>query len=190
VAGFVFSIVNFVKELLSDGFLFWIVILRVSRFKIFKMKYFTVVPALPFYFTKNGDEDIRIPFLKFPIKIRGENFQEHLLTKYLNRPIELHPVDEKQSVLKTTVKALITDKYLLFDDVIVYAVSIPEVEKDWHGIFILKPKTTGIRQMGYRYPIEGLYFVENLNEPGKLPSIELEKLKFLEWVHLKPDHLS
>ncbi len=54
IAGFQFSLLTFLQGLISDGFLFWIVILRVSRFKIFKMKYFVVVPALPFYITKNG----------------------------------------------------------------------------------------------------------------------------------------
>ena len=187
VAGFRFSLINFAQGLLSDGFLFWIVILRVSRFKIFKMKYFRVVPALPFYLTKNNDEDLRIPVLNLRIKIRGENFQEHLLTKYLNRKIELHPVNEKNSFIKTTVSAIITDKYLLFDNVIVYTVLIDGI-KNGHGLFVLKPKMGGLKQIGYRYPVEGLYLADVISEPGELALIDHDKLKFLEWVYLKPDH--
>lgn len=187
--GFEFSIVYFFKGLLSDGFLFWIVILRVSRFKIFKMKYLPVVPELPFYFTKNKDQDLLIPIFNIPIKIRGENFQEHLLTKYLNRRIELHPVDEKNSFIKTTVNATITDKYLLFDDVIVYTVSISNLSENSSIIYILKPKMASIKQIGYRYPIEGLYSLKSLNRPKDLEKIELQDLQFVEWVYLKPDHL-
>jgi len=187
-AGFELSILNFMKGLFSDGFLFWIVILRVSRFKIFKMKYFKVIPALPFYITKNSDEDFHIPLLDLPIKIRGENFQEHLLTKYLNRKIELHPVNEKESFIKTTVNAVISDKVLLFDDVIVYTISIENVENSKDGLYVLKPKMGGIKQMGYRYPIEGLYSVDVVSEPGQLALIDHKKLKFIEWVYLKPDH--
>lgn len=190
VAGLKFSTINFLQGLISDGFLFWIVILRVSRFKIFKMKYFKVVPALPFYITKNKDEDFRIPFLNWGVKIRGENFQEHLLTKYLNKKIELHPVEEKNSFIKRTVNAVITDKYLLFDDVIVYTVNIEGLENGKNNLYVLKPKMDGIKQIGYRFPIEGLYTTDLVNEPGQLALIDHDKLKFIEWVYLKPDHKS
>lgn len=188
VAGFKFSIINLVQGLLSDGFLFWIVILRVSRFKIFRMKYFRVVPAFPFYFTKNGDEDFRIPLINLPFKIRGENFKEHLLTKYLNRRIELHPVEERNSFIKNTVSAVITDKYLLFDDVIVYTVEIEGKPPGNGHIYVLKPKMSVLRELGYRYPIQGLYSVDVQQQPGQLAFIDHNKLRFIEWVYLKPDH--
>jgi len=190
IAGFKFSILTFLEGLLSDGFLFWIVILRVSRFKIFKMKYFSVVPALPFYFTRNGDEDFRIPLLNLPVKIRGENFKEHLLTRYLHRKIELHPVNENKTLIKTTVNAVITDKYLLYDDVIVYTVSIEGLTTSNDSIYVLMPKMSGIEEIGYRYPIQGLYSVDIVDEPGQLAFINHKKLKFIEWVYLKPDHKS
>ena len=176
VAGFKFSILTFAQGLLSDGFLFWIVILRVSRFKIFKMKYFKVMPALPFYITKNNDEDFRIPLLDIPIKIRGENFQEHLLTKYLNRKVELHPVNENVSLIKVTVNAIITEKYLLFDDVVVYTVSINGKLSQKDTVYVLKPKMGGLKQLGFRYPIEGLYSADVIHEPGQLALIDHEKL--------------
>lgn len=188
VAGLSFSVINFFQGLASDGFLFWVVILRVSRFKIFKMKYFKVVPALPFYITKNGDEDFRIPFLDIGIKIRGENFQEHLLTKYLNRNVELHPVNERKTFIEKTVNAIITDKYLLFDDVIVYRVIIEGKGGERDRLFMLKPKMRGIREIGYRYPIEGLYSIEAPEGPGQVSQITYKNLKFVEWVYLKPDH--
>jgi len=97
---FRFSVITFVYSMISDGFLFFVVILGVSRFKIFKQKYFRVPLTLPFYFSKNKDEDFVFPFLNIPIKVRGENYQEHILTKYLNRTIEICPFAEKGRLLK------------------------------------------------------------------------------------------
>jgi hypothetical protein len=152
------------------------------------MKYFRVVPALPFYITKNNDEDLRIPLLGLKIKIRGENFKEHLLTKYLGREVELHPTDQKNSFIKKVVTATITDKYLLFDDVVVYTIDLKGMNDTDHKIFVLKPKMSGISQIGYRYPIEGLYSIGMEDHLEDLALIDHEKLKFLEWVYLKPDH--
>jgi RsiW-degrading membrane proteinase PrsW (M82 family) len=189
MTGFVFSTLTFLKELFSDGLLFWMVILRVSRFKIFKMKYFKVVPALPFYITKNEDEDLRIPLLDLKIKIRGENFREHLLTKYLNKKVELYPVDERISFIKSNVSAVIKDKYLLFEDVVIYEVAIEDHPNPNQKLYVLKPKMRGIKEMGYRYPIEGLYSIDALDKTLNLSQIGAKELKFIEWVYLKPDHL-
>lgn len=181
-----FSIITFFYSIISDGFLFFIVILRVSRFKIFKLKYFTVKPQFPFYITRNDDEDFIFPFLNLPIKIRGENFQEYLLTKYLNCPIKLYPINIKKTFLGHAVEAMITDKYLLFDDVIVYVVSIPGVVVKTNTVFLLKPKTIGTILINDEYPIEGLFEVELQHELKDLHGIDFKKLKFLEWVYLKP----
>jgi RsiW-degrading membrane proteinase PrsW (M82 family) len=187
VAGFRFSALDFAEGILSDGFLFWIVILRVSRFKIFKMKYFRVELALPFYFTRNGDEDIRIPFINLPLKIRGENVQEHLLTKYLYRKIELYPVDASKSLIKQPTEAVITGKFLLFDDVIVYGVTIGEIAPEAGRQLVLKPRMRSIGQLDYRYPIEGLYSLPEEGKPGQLSLINCQALHFIEWVYLKPE---
>lgn len=179
-----FSVITFFYSIISDGFLFFIVILRVSRFKIFKLKYFTVKPQLPFYITRNDDEDFIFPFLNLPIKIRGENFHEYLLTKYLNRPIKIFPVNVKKTFIGQPLDAVITEKYLLFDDVIVYVISIPAIEMKENTAFLLKPKTTGALLMDDEYPIEGLFLVDrHLNG---LRTINFKKLKFLEWIYLKP----
>jgi hypothetical protein len=183
---FKFSIIAFFYSIVSDGFLFFIVILRVSRFKIFKMKYFTVKPQFPFYITRNEDEDFIFPFLNLPIKIRGENFHEYLLTRYLNRKIMLHPVNVKRSLIGKAQEATITDKYLLFDDVIVYLVSIPDVATKPNSVFLLKPKTIGTTSIEDEYPIEGLFEVELQDDLKELHGINFKKLKFLEWVYLKP----
>jgi RsiW-degrading membrane proteinase PrsW (M82 family) len=186
VADLRFSFITVIYGLLSDGFLFWIVILRVSRFKIFRMKYFKIVPRLPFYFTKNGDQDLKIPFLNLAIKVRGENFQEHLLTKYLHRKVELYPVNKEQRFITKPVTVMINDKHLLFDDVIVYSIKIEGLDGG-ENLYFLKPKMDGISQLGYRYPVEGLYTLEIESKPEKLSKLDYRKLNFVEWVYLKSD---
>ncbi len=186
LAGITFSFLTFLYGLLSDGFLFWVVILRVSRFKIFKMKYFKVVPALPFYITKNGDEDFRVPLLNIPVKVRGENYQEHLPTKYLNKKVLLYPVNEKRSFIKTFTEAEISDKYLLYDDVVVYSVTLEGFQKEEDTLFVLKPKTSGTKQMAHVYPIEGLYRMKLGVNPKDSVVIRPIGLELLEWVYFKP----
>ncbi len=183
VSDFRASISNFLIALLSDGFLFWVVMLRVSRFKIYKLKYFEIKIQLPFYITKNNDEDLKIPFLNWPLKIRGENKLEHIPTKYIDKSILICPVHKINSYLNQPVNATITNKYLLFDDVVVYSVIINDELIDKTGQFLLKPKTWGLTKVEGGFPIEALY---QLNIPvSDLSNVDLKSLKFLELVSLK-----
>ena len=181
-----FSVITLIYSVISDGFLFFVVILRVSRFKMFKLQYFKVKPELPFYITKNHDEDFVFPFLKIPIKVRGESYPQYLLTHYMDQPVELNPIDHAASYLGKSRQATITHKYLLFDDVIIYMLSIPDLPKKENSLLVLKPQTSLIKEVGKRYPLEGLYELE-LN-PGftELTKQDYDKMKFLEWVYVKP----
>jgi len=176
------SVLNFFLALLSDGFLFWVVMLRVSRFKIYKLKYFDLKIEFPFYITKNNDEDFRIPFIKIPIKVRGENYREHIPTKYIDKSIVVCPVNLKNSYLNTPVNATITNKYLLYDDVVVYSVVFNNMAESGGNLFLLKPKTRGVKEVD-GFPIEGLYKVNN--EVVDLSKVDIKSLKLLEWVYLK-----
>lgn len=182
-----FSIITFFYSLISDGFLFFIVILRVSRFKILKQKYYVVKPQFPFYITRNGDEDFVFPFFNLPIKVRGENYREYLLTRYLMRPVQLWPVNAKKSLIRHAVDAEVTEKVILFDDVIVYRVNIKELSQPDKPAFVLKPKTSGKVQVNDLFPIAGLYEVAKQNDGGELRHLDLKNFKFLEWVYLRPD---
>lgn len=177
------SILNLISALFADGLLFWVVMLRVSRFKIYKQKYFNLKIEFPFYITKNGDEDFRLPGLNFPIKVRGENHMEHIPTKYIDKNIIVCPVNIKKSFLKKNVTATITNKYLLYDDVVVYSILFDKMELDNSNIFLIKPKTHGKTEIEERYPIEGLYLVNN--EIVDLSKVDIKSLRLLEWVYLK-----
>ncbi|MEI8138111.1 MAG: PrsW family glutamic-type intramembrane protease, partial [Bacteroidota bacterium] len=182
VSNFKTSILNFLLSLLSDGFLFLIVMLRASRFKIYKQKYFSIKIQFPFYFTKNNDEDFIIPLLNLPFKIRGENQKEHVPTKFINRSIVLVPLNKNKSFLNKPVTATITDKYLLFDDVVVYSVLFNEEIIDKKSLFLLKPKTRGLTEIDGSFPIEGLYRVNK--EVVDLAMVDIKSIKLLEWVSI------
>jgi len=70
-----------------------IVSIRASRLKINKRKYFPIKIQLPFYFTKNDDEDFKLLWL--PIKIRGENEKEFQFLKYMGKDIFICDVNPK-----------------------------------------------------------------------------------------------
>lgn len=177
------TITHFFFGLLSDGFLFWVVMLRASRFKIYKHKYFEIKIQFPFYITKNNDEDFKIPFLNLPIKVRGENYREHVPTKYIGKNIVICPVSDKKSYLNIPVNATITNKYLLFDDVVVYSVVFNNIGQGSNNLYLLKPKTRGLTEVEGLYPIEGLYKVNN--EVVDLSKVDIKSLTRLEWVYLK-----
>lgn len=168
----------FYHSLLTDGLLLFIVILRASRFRIFKQKYFTVKIELPFYYTKNNDEDFK--FLWFiPIKIRGEGVFEYKLTTFLNKIIEIYPLNVKSSVVKEPVKVNLIEKLLLKDDVVVY--------KAMHNneTYFLKPKTNGETETEDDFPISGLFTLKpdkNYENPSE---ISYKDLLFMEWIYTK-----
>lgn len=180
-----FSVITFFYSLISDGFLFFIVILRVSRFSILRQAYLTIKPQFPFYVTRNDDEDFVFPFLNLPIKVRGENYKEYVLTRYLNRRVTLYPINPRKSLIHHPLTAVIADKFLLFDEVIVYAVKIEGIEPKPGYIYLLKAKTVGKVTVDDVYPIEGLYEVQ-LQPDVPLHGINFRLLKFLEWVYVKP----
>jgi RsiW-degrading membrane proteinase PrsW (M82 family) len=179
-----FSLITLLYGILSDGFLFFIVILRVSRFKILREKYLKVTIGFPFYFTKNEDADFRIPFLNMPVKIRGENYREHLPTRYINRQVSLIPVDPSKSFIKKEVTVTIADKLLLTNDVVVYEIAPVLNEIDTGSRYFLKPSPGGVRDITSIRPVEALYKLA-ANKPAGMTIKSPADLEFLEWVYLQ-----
>ncbi len=168
----------FYHSVITDGLLLFIVILRASRFQIFRQKYFNIKPELPLYITKNNDEDFK--FLWFiPIKIRGEGVFEYKLTTFLNKIIELYPLNASTSVLKEPVKVSLVDKLLLKDDVIVY--------KATHNneTYFIKPKTNGETETEDDFPISGLFTLKTGKNYENPSEISYKDLFFLEWIYTK-----
>jgi hypothetical protein len=177
-----FAFITFITSLISDGFLFVIVIQRVSRFKVLKANYTRVMPALPFYITRNRDEDFS--FFHYGIRIRGENFQDHILTRYLNRDVIIFPLSKKKTTLRHDRVARVTGKTMLFDDVVVYTIAFENFETPPGKVYLLKPKTAGTKTVDGKYPIHGLFTV-NADERG-ITALSYKQLKFVEWVYIDP----
>lgn len=166
----------FFNSISSDGLLLLIVLLRASRFKIFRNKYFTITIQLPFYVTKNGDEDFRLFYL-IPLKIRGESTHQYKLTTYLHKIIELFPF-EKKSENEVAIKAELTDKILLNEDLVVY-----KAVGTGGQTYFLKPRTRGETETNDDYPITGLY---TLNTPkNENETFGMNDLSFINWVYIK-----
>lgn len=187
--GLEFSIKTLFKGLLSHGLLFWIVIMRISRFKIFKQKYFQVSLALPFYITPNKDEDFKIPILNLPVKIRGENQQEYFLTRYLGKNVRLYPLenagDTDHSKINGYLDAVVTDKLLLYDDVIVYSIFISDA--DWikpNKIFVLKPVIKTFKRLEVEGLVLALYGIEIGGPHLEFNELTINQLDFISWIKL------
>ncbi len=178
--GLAVALTHSIFHVISDGFLFLIVIMRVSRFKIYKNYYQPVTIQFPLYITKNNDEDFRI--FNIPIKIRGENMFEYFLTTKLGQSIEVNSINPQKSQLKKPLVAKVVDKLFLENDSIVYLVHIegtPETDN-----FYLKPKTRDKTTVNDAYPINSLLYDHTpLDRPKRL-----KELKFLEWVFVKADN--
>lgn len=184
VAGAGFAFITFLYGMLSDGFLFFIVILRVSRFKFFKARYFKVRLGLPFYITKNNDEDFRV--FSVPVKIRGENHREHLLTRFLDRSVRIYPARPSGSLIGAPVDVHIGGKYLLFDEVVVYSVTIATVKEESGVMYFLKPKMSGLKETDRNHQVLGLYKARVKNDGMAMLDIDFKKLEFIQWVYLIP----
>lgn len=178
--GFSLSIVALLVSLASDGLLFLIVIVRVSRFQILRGAYLPVLPQLPVYLTKNRDQDVRIPFFKLNIRVRGENFREHLITRAIQRLVRLMPAkNHKNSEGEYVVK--ITRKIFLADDIAVYQIDLQLQNEEGNNLYFLRPKSAPLSLVGSEDLMVGLYHLklrENYLDPE---SINSSHLVFLGW---------
>ena len=180
VDSFKAALLNTSFHLIGDGFLFVIVILRASRFKIYKNYYQKITIKLPFYITKNQDEDFRL-FGSLALKIRGENAYEYFLTSKIGQKIELFPINVKKSFIHKPETAIVCDKLFLKGDTTVYVILF---EKNQNEYFFLKPKTRDKTTIDNNYPIHQLLQDTETAKGSK----KLSELRFLEWVFLKTEN--
>lgn len=168
----------FYHSLISDGLLLFIVILRASRFRIFKQKYFNVRIELPFYYTRNNDEDFKFLWC-IPIKIRGEGANEYKLTTFLNKAIHIFPLSKDSGIIKEPIQMNLTDKLLLKEDVVVYKAMIDG------ETYFLQPKTNGDTETEDDFPISGLFTLKPQKIAENPKDLSYTDLQFLEWIYIK-----
>lgn len=186
-AGARFAVITLASGIASDGFLFFVVILRVSRFRILKSRYERLRLALPFYVTKNQDPDFILPFARLPFKIRGENHREHMLTRYLKREVILEPVLPAEGLLKQPAKVLVQNKYFLRDDVVVYTINLKLPADPARRRYMLRPRTALLSRPNVVEQVFGLYYFDLQDEPDALSEARYSNLVFAGWVTVGPE---
>lgn len=172
-------------DFFTDGFMLLMVILRVSRFKFYPKKYFDIKIQLPFYITRNDDEDFMILSM-IPIKVRGENIHESEIARYINKEITIVPVTSRKTFIGKPRKAMIINKFFLEGDVVTYLMKIID-EKTGHELFyLIKPKTRGITIIDEKYPIVGLIEYHNPVQFNQTHEhLYYKNLRLIEWVYIK-----
>jgi len=179
-AGFSIAALALLSSIASDGLLFLLVIVRVSRFKILKGAYQTVLPQLPLYITKNKDEDVKIPFLNWRIRVRGENFREYLLTRAIQKMIRLTPAKNHNPEAEEYV-VKIKRKLLLADDVAVYQIDLQIKNEDGRSIYFLRPKSAPLTIGDNEQLLVGLYQLKLSQSFLDLDAVNSSGLEFLGW---------
>ncbi len=179
-----FALKDLVQNILKEGVLISIVLLRISRLKINKRKYFPIKIQIPIYFTRNNDEDFN--FFGIPIKIRGENKREFRFLEYMGKDIHVYPISNENTIITEEHKARLLKKYFLKNDVVTYLIEVSNGANESKDIYLLKPITYSIKFIDDSYPVATLMKYEDptvfQQEHETLP---LKALKPLEIVYLK-----
>lgn len=181
--GLLFAANDLLKNIMKEGVLITIVLLRISRLKISKRKYFPVKIQIPIYYSRNDDEDLRL--LGIPIKIRGENKREFRFLEYMGEEIYIYPVSTDNELVKKAHRARLLKKYFLKNDVVVYLIEIAHEHNDHKDIYLLKPLTRSVKGVDDSYPVGILMAYNNpaafQQEHETMP---YKKLKALEQIYL------
>lgn len=181
---FLFALNDLYKNVMKEGVLISIVLLRISRLKISKRKYFPVKIQIPIYYTANDDEDFRL--LGIPIKIRGENRREFRFLEYMGRDIYIHPVSGENSIVKGSQRGRLLKKYFLKNDVVIYLVEI-SFDEEHKAVYLLKPLTRSLKQIDDSYPVGTLMEYKDpalfQKEHERMPYKQLKALEKIYLVH-------
>jgi hypothetical protein len=184
---FEYAFINTLKNTINEGILLTIVLLRTSRLKINKRKYFPLKIQSPIYYTKNNDEDFVL--FGIPLKIRGENKHEFRFLEFMGEEIMIFPVKKKQSIFSENKRARLLKKYFMKNDVVIYLLQVYDDDETQQQIFLLKPKTHGVTLINNLYPVGELMRYENptVFQQNHL-SLSFKQLKSIEYVYLKHNH--
>jgi hypothetical protein len=113
------ALVKLAQSLVSDGLIYFLVIVRVSRFSIIKGNYTRLSLKLPFYFVQKDFADFSFSFFKYGLKIRGESFREQALNSRVGQRLSLF----EHGNHSVEVQGLIEKKIKLSDDQVAYVFS-------------------------------------------------------------------
>lgn len=183
--GFFFALNDLVKNILKEGVLISIVLLRISRLKINKRKYFPVKIQLPIYYSGNDDEDLRL--LGIPIKIRGENRREFRFLEYMGSDIYVHPASDQNTIVNHSARARLLKKYFLKNDVVIYLIELSLDNEEKKHIYLLKPLTKRLPGIDNSCPVGMLMAYDDpvgfQKEHERMPYKALKAIETIYLVH-------
>lgn len=99
-----YALIKLIQSVFSDGLIFFLVILRVSRFSMIKNRYVGLTLKLPFYIVHKEFADIPFPLINFGIKVRGESYREQALNSRVGLKITLYAAADHNSQITGVIE--------------------------------------------------------------------------------------
>lgn len=144
------------QSVLSDGLIFLLVIIRVSRFSLIKGDYERIRPKLPFYIVDKSFADIGLPFFARGIRVRGESYRDQVLSSRVGDSVNLFSHQEQHNLLRGMIDA----KLRVNENQVAYLFSSSSEgkKKKERYLLVVTAKPIGINEhegvdvMAYQYP--------------------------------------
>lgn len=175
------AFLNFFFNLIFSGFIVFVSVIRLSRFKLIKSRWFKLKIELPFRFVTLSNKDES----KMHIEIKGDSYNEVYLNKFYQEIFYLIPISQKKNVIGQKRIGFIKEKHFTDKDESYYSAKL--YHYDENGLFdqiLIKPKKSGANLINRKYPIVGIYEKDLLS--NALNNRKNNQFKFIEWVYLVP----
>lgn len=174
---------HFQFSLFTSGAVVMITVIRMSRFQLMQNEWQKLKLEFPFHLNIHRNPD----FLPLPaISVKGESYNEAMISTFFEQYFELHPVSLRKSYIKQSRKAIIYEKMYPHDHQAIFRIRlfIQGSSGEFRELFI-RPKVRGTMLAQNKYVIVGLYR-SDITESFHRKSLQKGDLKFLEWAYIKP----
>lgn len=170
----------FKANLILIGTIVIITVLRLSRFRLIKGRWFPLNIEFPFKFGRYGPKSF------FTIIIKGNAFNLSYFHEYYETLFVIKPLSKQILYLKSEHRAYMEKKLFFQNNEAFYLIRVyNSSNQDDYNYLILKPKKKGTIYAEDKYPIAALMTPVD-SALKDLNNIKKNELKFLEWVMLQP----
>ena len=171
----------FRANLILIGTVVIVTVLRLSRFRLIKGRWFPLKIEFPFKFTRSEPKSF------FTVVIKGNAFNLTYFHKYYEEYMILRPLSKKVQILDSEYKAFMEKKLFFQNDEAFFLVRVYNLgNEESYSKYFLKPKKKGTIYVEDKYPIAALMTAVD-STLADYNNIRKNELKFLEWVLLVPD---
>ncbi|HET7818083.1 MAG TPA: hypothetical protein VFL70_02130, partial [Bacteroidia bacterium] len=162
------------------GFIVFVVVVRLSRFKLIKGRWNKIKLELPFTFAFSTPINPIGPKLI----IKGDGFSETSINQYYHENFIASPLTIKRTFIQTPKVGYIEEKVFAKRDESYYIIHLQITENLPPERFLIVPKKFGTTAINNKFPIVALLRIPE--QQIKLENNDFENIKFLEWIFLKP----